>query len=62
MLQTKKEIKDYLDNCIRFWRKEREKNVPNAHEMTYDSSLCNHYIDAFQSIRMSIFDELLPKE
>ena len=45
-------IKKYLDNCIKFWRKERdEKNSEDA----------KYYIDAFQSVRISIFGELLKK-
>lgn len=45
------EIKEYLDKCIRYWRDKRDKD---------GCEYAKYYIDAFQSIRMSIFDDLLP--
>jgi len=59
------EIKDYLDNCIMWWRSARrnsESNISDKNGQIYDVDLCIHYIDAFQSVRSSIFGELLPKE
>ena len=49
---TKKEIKKYLDECIRFWRKKRDEG----------DSIAEYYVDAFQSVRISIFGKLLEKE
>lgn len=51
----KKSVKEYLDSCIVFWRKKRD-NAENPE----DRNMAVHYIDAFQSVRNSIFDELLP--
>lgn len=49
---TKKDVKAYLDRCIIFWRERlAEGNV-----------VAEDYIDAFQSVRMSLFGELLPEE
>lgn len=44
-------VKGYLDECILFWR----KRVGNVEEAKY-------YVDAFQSVRVSLFGELLPGE
>lgn len=44
-------VKEYLDNAITFWRIKRDnENEP----------LAPAYIDAFQSVRISLFGELLP--
>ena len=90
---TEKDVKAYLDECIIFWRKERdnplikeyndfslfcekyadrkglgfinnfssfkkEKQQKEQHRI----SMAEHYVDAFQSVRMSLFGELLPVE
>lgn len=44
------EIKKYLDSCIVYWRKKRDEE---------SCEFAKYYIDAFQSVRNSIFDELL---
>lgn len=49
---TEKEVKKYLDGCIRYWRKWRDKG---------GSKTASYYIDAFQSVRTSLFGELLAK-
>ena len=46
----KKEIKEYLDKCIIFWRKKRDDEM---------SEIAKYYIDAFQSVRTSLLNELL---
>ena len=47
----KDHLKDYLDRCIEYWRKQRdEEKNPTA----------QYYIDAFQSVRTTIFGETLP--
>ncbi|WP_296880202.1 hypothetical protein [Thomasclavelia sp.] len=47
------DIKTYLDNCIRIWRRKRDKEK---------SEIAVYYIDCFQSVRCSIFGECLPAE
>lgn len=44
------EIKNYLDSCIVYWRKQRDEE---------GCEFAKYYIDAVQSVRNSIFDELL---
>lgn len=46
---TEQDIKKYLDGCIRHWR-----------QSTADYKI--FYVDAFQSVRASLFDELLPPD
>jgi len=50
---NKTDIKAYLDRCIRHWRKRRD-------EGDFVQAPC--YIDAFQSVRTTLFDETLPEE
>src|SRR5688572_261964 len=45
---TAKQLKDYLDKSIRHWRKQA------------GNQKALYYIDAFQSVRTSIFGETLP--
>jgi len=52
---TEEAIKEYLDSCIKSWRDKRDDvKFP---EVTRE--MAKHYIDAFQSVRISIFGELL---
>ena len=48
-------IKDYLDGCIRHWRNKNDVQYFGPDE----SFMASCYVDAFQSIRVSIFGELL---
>ena len=50
---TKADIKNYIDICIRFWRKKRDSE---------EEKMAVYYIDAFQSVRSSLFGELLSTE
>ena len=50
-------IKEYLDNAIIHWRGLKKK-VKNKEEELM--AIC--YIDAYQSVRVSLFERLLPKE
>lgn len=50
-----KSIKEYLDSCIEHWRE-----IQILTETEEDFVMSSHYIDAFQSVRMSLFGELLP--
>lgn len=53
---TKESVKEYLDNAIRSWRKIlKDKDHP-------DNDIAIYYCDAFQSVRMSLFGELLPQD
>lgn len=49
------EFRDHLDACIRQCRKERDEavNIANRH-------MAECYVDAYQSMRTSLFGELLP--
>lgn len=55
---NEKDIKEYLDECIRYWRKRKYQDEMNGSNYT----MTTHYIDAFQSVRMSLFGKLLGKE
>lgn len=57
MLETREDIKKYIDECIFYWRDKR--NTANDGVSIW-TAIC--YVDAFQSIRNSIFDEMLPFE
>lgn len=50
-------IKDYLDGAIRSWRGKRDQA-----ETTAEHHECRCYVDAFQSVRTSIFGSTLPEE
>lgn len=52
---TKDDVKGYLDLVIRHWRKKRDDGG-------HMSEFAEYYIDAYQSVRYSLFDELLPPE
>ena len=51
MIKERENIKKYLDQCIEYWR--ARKNEP---EHPY-SSFAHFYVDAYQSMRVSIFGE-----
>jgi hypothetical protein len=58
---TKGDVKSHLDKCIRFWRNKRDKkSALNMKEME-ERDMAPFYIDAYQSVRMSLFGELLEK-
>ncbi len=50
----KEAVKKYLDSCIKLWR-EKKKEASDAE----DRLMAACYVDAFQSVRTSIFGELL---
>lgn len=55
---TEEAVKEYVDDCIRWWRDKREQHkLERDNERAYDDDL---YIDCFQSVRASLFGELLP--
>ena len=45
-----KKIKEYLDTCITHWRNKKREGTECA----------AYYIDAFQSVRVSLFGEMMP--
>ncbi len=64
---TKKDVKKYLDQCIEHWRndkrilKERIKNQDmddGFWALDKNMDMATFYIDAYQSVRMSLFGEL----
>ena len=58
---TERDVKIYLDKCIRFWRDKRDKkHALNMQEME-ERTMAPFYIDAYQSVRSSLFGELLEK-
>lgn len=52
---TEEAVKEYLDRNIRHWRASRD----GSSEM-YDAQIALHYIDAYQTIRLALFGEMLP--
>ena len=52
---TESAIKKYLDKAIKLWRQRREEAVKDSE----DELVAKCYVDAFQSVRTSLFDELL---
>ena len=60
---TEEDIKAYLDDAIRNWRERKIKaDDPFTPFSGDDKLIASCYIDAFQSVRMSLFGDLLPKE
>lgn len=50
----------YLDNAIRKWRENRDDAIEGW--ANPDLIRAEAYVDAFQSVRLSLFGELLPVE
>lgn len=47
---TVKDVMEYIDGCIRYWWKRRDEG---------NCEYAKYYIDAFQSVRISIFGGIL---
>lgn len=57
---TEKDVKEYLDNCIIKWRKRKRKHQNESYRTSKELELmAADYIDAYQSVRMSLFGEVL---
>jgi hypothetical protein len=56
MLESRESIKQYLDQCIKYWREKRDNDPDGEYKYSY------FYIDAYQSMRKSIFGEILPEK
>lgn len=54
---TKEAILTHLDKCIEYWRKESDSNS-NGEKTSLSINEIRCYIDAYQSLRTSIFGEL----
>lgn len=54
MIQS--DILGYLDGVIRYWRSVRDKSVGEPHAMA------EHYVDAYQSMRATVFGSILPPD
>ena len=52
---TQDAIKEHIDQCIVYWRK-KKINAVNSEDVL----VATCYVDAYQSMRTSIFNELLP--
>lgn len=50
---------EYLDDAITRWRKERDKFSANDRPIAQGRRMAACYVDAYQSVRMSVFGELL---
>ena len=57
---TEEYVKNYLDVVIRLWRKKKIKAEKNDDSISILMASC--YVDAYQSVRISLFGELLAKE
>lgn len=55
-------VRDHLDACIRLWRERRDEAEANPGASEEDVALTEHYVDAYQSMRTSIFGEVLPPD
>ena len=53
---TPNEIKAYLDHAITNWRGIRDESKSGTR--VYIEAVC--YIDAYQSVRVTLFNEMLP--
>jgi hypothetical protein len=55
---TREAVKEYLDGAIRHWRRLRDKQP----EAVREECMATYYVDAFQSVRVSLFGEVLGEE
>lgn len=56
MIEDREGIKIHLYKCIEFWRK--AKKLAEGNNTIKIKMMAVYYIDAYQSMRVSIFDEL----
>jgi hypothetical protein len=65
-------IREYLDSAIRFWHRKRDRSKEeftiaksideSTKNILAEAAMAKYYIDAFQSVRMTLFGELLSVE
>lgn len=53
-------VKAYFDRAIQYWRSRGKKDSKDFDYISVVTAA--HYVDAYQSMRMSLFGELLPEE
>ena len=58
---TEEDIMAYLDGAITNWRNTRDTPDPLVKFRLTERTKAIHYIDAFQSVRASLFGETLPE-
>ncbi len=56
---TPEAVKEYLVAAVRVWRK-RKLDAPGIGGKEWLEAVC--YVDAFQSVHMSLFGTLVPQE
>lgn len=56
VLFTPDAVRNYLDDAIRSWREQRDEHEPGTDQHVMGV----YYVDAFQSMRVSLFGEMLP--
>lgn len=54
---TKKDVREYLETTIRFWRNYRDNAVNRDHKV-----MATYYVDAYQSVHMSLFGKTMELE
>ena len=52
---TQEGLTEYLDACVRSWRQRRD-----SAESAAERDMAAYYVDAFQSMRISVLGSLLP--
>lgn len=57
---TASELRDWMDACIRRWRGHKADAEYSGDRERMDQAA--HYVDAFQSVRSTIFGATLPVE
>lgn len=53
-------LREYLDGSIRAWRKMKDEATGDAAQVAMKRHTATCYVDAFQSVRTSVFGETLP--
>lgn len=56
---TEEAVRDYLDECITLWRGHVNGEYGEDHPYR---KIASYYVDAYQSVRISLFGEQLPPE
>ncbi len=56
---TETDVMAYLDKAIEFWRRKHD-DAPFTPAGSKLSLMAGHYVDAYQSVRVSLFGDTLP--
>lgn len=57
---TKDHVRNYLDGAIDTWRTIRDCPTEDLGNLAEQKPLAEAYIDAYQTVRASLFGEILP--